>query len=677
VNFSGNDSNYIAQANGTDDDPYANNRLVYDALTGLGVPDKTAAGAIGSLMGEGGRYLDSGVVNPRDGADGSDSIGFGQWNGPRAQALKVLAAQMGADPTDPQAQVAHLVNELQGPYAHVLDKLKNGPNSIEHGADTWTRHYEVPANADAQVASRTGFGYQFADALGNGTSKPTIGNTDYANNSGAQSGGSGDVNTISTDADNTGNPALAPFLQPTAYAPDVNSGNANPLLNPQNFMALANQPKIDQAAVNKSDDGSDDDATEANGTPSTSAQFDALKNIKGIPGLGSSYVTGLLNSMLGGKSDATDAKTSDTGKFGNTLVRLGAALMARDNPSGAQALLNAIPKADKDSTATVKGAQVITNSQGQSFVRNIMSDGTVKVTPLKPGEVSPAEIAKSNPQATQKPDKMSAFEQREAGFSSRALAQSQNQYDKAQDIQEAIISGKFSPTWDNRLGAFVDNSTGHSTEGGRWLKELNSLVNRSTLTTMSFQKGTATDQRMKFDLESIFPKSSQYDAATVFDSLDRVKQVAQENYGGAATQLNKQAAAHPSMGQAPIYIGRDKVTQEKLNDYIDNRYKTWDSRDENIRQRYYGDFLPKHDRPNAGQPAPSVGVARPGSAFTGSPVGAANNAAGAAAAMSGAEPSLSGGVPAPVVPQNNAAPSLSTGAQSILDNWLKRKVGNQ
>jgi hypothetical protein len=643
VDFGGYDSNYqpdassyIAQANGAGDDPYANNRMVYNALLGLGVPDKTAAGAIGSLMGEGGRYLDAGAVNPGDGADGSDSQGFGQWNGPRAQALKALAAQMGVDPTDPNAQVAHLVNELQGPYAHVLDKLKNGPNSIEHGADTWTRHYEVPANPDAQVAARTGFGYQFADALGNGSSAPM------------------------------------------AYA--AGDGSNNPILSSDAFQALAKAAPIGAGKGDDSeDDSAENDSTGTPAAPTATDQFAALKQsvLKNIPGLGGNGAisTGLLGSLLGnGQSDAADATKSDTGKFGNTLVRLGAALMARDNPSGAQALLNAIPKADKDSTATVKGAQVITNGQGQSFVRNIMSDGTVKVTPLKPGEVSPAELNKANPVA--KPDKMSAFEQREAGFSSRALAQSQNQYDKAQDIQEAIISGKFSPTWDNRLGAFVDNSTGHSTESGRWLKELNSLVNRSTLTTMSFQKGTATDQRMKFDLESIFPKSSQYDAATVFDSLDRVKQVAQENYGGAATQLNKQAAAHPSMGQAPIYIGRDKVTQEKLNDYIECKYKTWDSRDENIRQRYYGDFLPKHDNPNAGKPASSVGVARPGSALSGSPVGAANNAAGAAAAMSGAEPSLSGGAPM-AAPQPNAAPQLSTGAQSILDSWLKRKAGNQ
>jgi hypothetical protein len=664
------DTNFLALANNasSDDDPYANNKLVYNALINLGVPDKSAAGAVGSLMGEGGRYLDAGAINPRDGADGSDSMGFGQWNGPRAQALRALAAQMGLDPTDPQAQVAHLVNELNGPYAHVLDALRNGPNSIEHGADTWTRKYEVPKNPDAQVASRTGYGYQFADALGNGsTPNPNAGTTDYANNSGARSGGSGDVNTVSTNADNTGAPALASFLNSMAYSAD-----SSPMTDSDAAAAIAKSAPIGQALSKATNPDDDEDAT---GSPTASSQWDALKQnvLKGIPGGSAALSTGLLGSLLGnGKSDAPDANKGDLGKFGNTLVRVGAALMARDNPSGAQALLNAIPKADKDSTATVKGAQVITNGRGQSFVRNIMSDGTVKVTPLKSGEVSPAEIAKSNPQAAaaQKPDKMSMAEGRIQMDSSRAMAQSQNQYEKAQELQDAILSGKFNPKWDGRAFALADNYTGHSTESSRYLKDLNSLVNRSTLTTMSFQKGTATDQRMKFDLESIFPKGSQYDAATVFGSLDRVKEVAQENYGGAAGALASMADRHSSVANN-LYIGRDKVPN--INDYIKNKYESWDKKDTELRSRYYGEFLPKHDSPNADQPAPSVGVARPGSASTDSPVGAANNAAGGAAALSGAEPSLSGSAPMPA-PQPNAAPKLSTGAQSILDNWLKRKA---
>jgi hypothetical protein len=673
-------SNYIALANGGGDDPYANNRAVYNALLGLGVPDRTAAGAVGSLMGEGGRYLDAGAVNPEDGADGSDSIGFGQWNGPRAQALKATAAQMGLDPTDPQAQVQHLINELSGPYAHVLDKLKNAPNSIESGSDIWTRHYEVPANADSKIAARTGFGYQFADALGNGSSaSPAIGNTDYASNSGAQSGGTGDVNTVSTNADNTGvvqgaAPALSPFLDPTAYAA---TADANPILGNDAIKALSKAAPLGSAPASKSDDDESDDSdvSATTGKPTASDLFDKLKQ-SGIQAPGA-YVTGLLNSFLNsGGASKPDANNGDMGKFGNTLVRVGAALMARDNPSGAQALLNAIPKEDKDKdkTPTVRSAQVIANGQGQSFVRNIMSDGTVKVTPLKPGEVSPAEIAKSNPQAKEKP--LTGIVQRGIADSTRNMSSSINQYEDALELQKALQEGKLNVTWNKQGTALIDNSLGHSNENSRDMKKLNSLVNRIALTTAQMQKGGNSDFRMKMDIQSTFPPGAKLDNVTAYESLDRLKSQAMENYSGASSQLNSIVTDHPSVEKGLIING---LPINKLNDFYSKKHAAWDKTNADLQENYY-DWVKQHDNPTAGQPtAPSVGVARPGSAFSGSPAGAANNAAGAAAAMSGAEPSLSGGgapVPAPAAPQTNAAPKLSPGAQSILDAFRKKQQGN-
>ncbi len=57
---------------------------VYQQLLTLGVAPGTAAGAVGSLMGESGKGLNTAALNRGDGADGSDSIGMGQWNQSRA-----------------------------------------------------------------------------------------------------------------------------------------------------------------------------------------------------------------------------------------------------------------------------------------------------------------------------------------------------------------------------------------------------------------------------------------------------------------------------------------------------------------------------------------------------------------------------------------------------------------
>ncbi len=79
--------------------------LVYQQLLSLGVAPGTAAGAVGSLMGESGKGLNTAAINRGDGSDGSDSIGMGQWNQSRATALKSTAAGMGTPWTDARAQL--------------------------------------------------------------------------------------------------------------------------------------------------------------------------------------------------------------------------------------------------------------------------------------------------------------------------------------------------------------------------------------------------------------------------------------------------------------------------------------------------------------------------------------------------------------------------------------------
>jgi hypothetical protein len=142
---------------------YGNNAIFLQTLQGLGVPLQTAIGAMGSLGWESGVHLDNKARNAGDGADGSDSIGWGQWNGPRARNLMATGQQMGLDWHDPRAQAAHIRNELTGPYSHVLDALKRA-NSVGAGADIWTRSYEVPKIVNS--GDRANRGVQIASAMG-------------------------------------------------------------------------------------------------------------------------------------------------------------------------------------------------------------------------------------------------------------------------------------------------------------------------------------------------------------------------------------------------------------------------------------------------------------------------------------------------------------------------------
>ena len=153
--------------------PFNLGQGMYDWLVSQGVKSDVAYGAIGSHMGESGRSLNTKSVNPGDGSDGSDSLGVAQWNGARAQNLKSTASSMNMPWSSGEAQLEHWKNELlgkysQGNYGHVLEALK-GANSVADGNNIVTRQYEVPANADAQVAIRQKYGQGLADAAAAGT----------------------------------------------------------------------------------------------------------------------------------------------------------------------------------------------------------------------------------------------------------------------------------------------------------------------------------------------------------------------------------------------------------------------------------------------------------------------------------------------------------------------------
>lgn len=87
-----------------------------------GISPVMAAGIIGNLVQE--SSLNTSALNPGDGSDGSDSIGLGQWNGPRARALKAFAAERGASPDDFSTQLDFVLHELETTEGAAYERLK-------------------------------------------------------------------------------------------------------------------------------------------------------------------------------------------------------------------------------------------------------------------------------------------------------------------------------------------------------------------------------------------------------------------------------------------------------------------------------------------------------------------------------------------------------------------------
>ena len=110
-----------------------------------------AAGVMGNIEQE--SRFDTNAYNANDN-DGRPSGGLVQWHAGRFNNLKNYAAGIGRDWTDVQSQVGYLGQELNGPYGHVYDRMKNA-SSVDAAVDTWVRQFEIPADIPGEISRRT------------------------------------------------------------------------------------------------------------------------------------------------------------------------------------------------------------------------------------------------------------------------------------------------------------------------------------------------------------------------------------------------------------------------------------------------------------------------------------------------------------------------------------------
>jgi len=86
-----------------------------------GVSNEFASGLLGQFAGE--SNFNVNAINRGDGADGSHSIGIGQWNGRRGRALKAFAASKGKPVNDFETQLDFAMHELNTTEAGVGRRL--------------------------------------------------------------------------------------------------------------------------------------------------------------------------------------------------------------------------------------------------------------------------------------------------------------------------------------------------------------------------------------------------------------------------------------------------------------------------------------------------------------------------------------------------------------------------
>jgi len=155
-------------------DPSTDNaRVAFDYYVSQGLSPVQAAGIVGNLQGESGQGLNPNAVNRGDGRDGSDSIGIGQWNSTRAQALKEYAAAKGVPWNDLNTQLEFLHQELKGPERGAYDRLMAARTPEEAGQAMLAFERPKDWNKPGAHPERGQYAARVFSAYGGGQAAPT------------------------------------------------------------------------------------------------------------------------------------------------------------------------------------------------------------------------------------------------------------------------------------------------------------------------------------------------------------------------------------------------------------------------------------------------------------------------------------------------------------------------
>jgi hypothetical protein len=115
-------------------------RLMGDLQADLDLADFQAAGIVGNLARETGNFQFLRELNPLvPGSRGG--IGYAQWTGPRHDTFLEFVGD--ADPMRYEVNYAFLIEELEGPYVRVLDRLRE-TETLGEATEVFMRGYLAP-----------------------------------------------------------------------------------------------------------------------------------------------------------------------------------------------------------------------------------------------------------------------------------------------------------------------------------------------------------------------------------------------------------------------------------------------------------------------------------------------------------------------------------------------------
>ena len=287
------------------------------------------------------------------------------------------------------------------------------------------------------------------------------------------------------------------------------------------------------------------------------------------------------NYNSGAAAAAAVDPTSDAGGYniGAHMQNLGAALMARDNPSGAaviQAQLAAQRAAfqankPKDQTWTADKAP------SQNADGTWMNYKTNDSTGQRVGVPTPANQI---PKADDPNDTPPTRQEVQAQIKQNEAVQNINQLTPVRDavntLRDALQKGTFTVGPDKQGQMVIDNITGNSTENDRYLKSMQSnIINAASVVAQS-QKGSMTNFKFAKDMEQVMPSFAAQDPKAAYEALSRVAQGIGGAYNGNA---NAATGYGKSFSRLNTMMDPNTGEQVPIADYYKDKVKTYGDRE--------------------------------------------------------------------------------------------------
>jgi hypothetical protein len=304
----------------------------------------------------------------------------------------------------------------------------------------------------------------------------------------------------------------------------------------------------------------------------------------------------IARALAGQAPQQQNAPMADQESFGSGLTRLGAALMARDNPAGAQALLSGIParRQQKPVTWTDGGFEQLGDGHWVHMKRNDatgevssepVDEGQVPVSSKLSLEVAQRKLQDMKDKAEAEPKLLRGTTQQFQQLEQALTAQKYN-YDVGMKlIQEAADKG-YDIGINAQGKAYLRGIANVSKDEDIFLKNVDAFIEKAVEDRANLEKGGLSDKRLAQAHRQYLPGGAQFASATKMDALKRVMDMTVEQHRALANSQNMLAVQYPQIGRQVRLGSGGKTYVEAIPAEVDELMKG---------QATYGELVKKYN----------------------------------------------------------------------------------